>query len=258
MKGKSTSLWQERRPGKKEVLEKRKHEKVEMAENNIFIGGFHAVKTALSKASADCLEVWIRRDINSPAVEEIRALLSNLGLKAQSASASNLDKMYGDEELLDRCNTNTGTALILILDSIQDPRNFGACLRIADGAGVDGVIYPKDNSARLGSVLAKAASGAIDTVPLVPVSNLSSAIVKVQKAGIWVTGACSDDAPPLYSLDFSGPTAIVMGNEGSGLRRLTKERCDYLASIPMHGALGSLNVSAATSIVLFEVKRQQS
>lgn len=247
-----------------------------MAENNIFIGGFHAVKTALSKASADCLEVWIKRDINSPAVEEIRALLSNLGLKAQSASASNLDKMYGDdhhqgivlkrrlpatvsiEELLDRCNTNTGTALILILDSIQDPRNFGACLRIADGAGVDGVIYPKDNSARLGSVLAKAASGAIDTVPLVPVSNLSSAIVKVQKAGIWVTGACSDDAAPLYSLDFSGPTAIVMGNEGSGLRRLTKERCDYLASIPMHGALGSLNVSAATSIFLFEVKRQQS
>ena len=247
-----------------------------MAENNIFIGGFHAVKTALSKASADCLEVWIKRDINSLAVEEIRALLSNLGLKAQSASASNLDKMYGDdhhqgivlkrrlpvtvsiEELLDRCNTNTGTALILILDSIQDPRNFGACLRIADGAGVDGVIYPKDNSARLGSVLAKAASGAIDTVPLVPVSNLSSAIVKVQRAGIWVTGACSDHAAPLYSLDFSGPTAIVMGNEGSGLRRLTKERCDYLASIPMHGALGSLNVSAATSIFLFEVKRQQS
>jgi 23S rRNA (guanosine2251-2'-O)-methyltransferase len=249
-----------------------------VAGNNIIIGGFHAVRTALFRAPLDCLDVWIKRDSTSSAVDEIRELLSNAGLKLQTASASKLDQMYGDdhhqgvvlrrrlpetvplEEMLARSKKNTGSALILILDSIQDPRNFGACLRVADGAGVDGVIYPRDNSARIGSVLAKAASGAIDTVSLVPVSNLSSAIVKIQKAGIWVTGACSAAAAAvsLYSLDFSGPTAIVMGNEGSGLRRLTKQRCDYLASIPMHGTLESLNVSAATSVFLFEVKRQQS
>jgi 23S rRNA (guanosine2251-2'-O)-methyltransferase len=252
------------------------HRRVEVAENNIVVGGFHAVKTALSRAPMDCLEMWIKRDISSAAVDEIRELLSNVGLRAQVVSASKLDRMYGDdhhqglvlrrrlpattplEELFVSCRATTRSALILILDSIQDPRNFGACLRVADGAGVDGVIYPRNNSARLGSVLAKAASGAIDTVPLVPVSNLSAAIVKTQKAGIWVTGACSADAVPLYSLDFSGSTAIVIGNEGSGLRRLTKQRCDYLASIPMHGVLDSLNVSAATSIFLFEVKRQQS
>ena len=148
-------------------------------------------------------------------------------------------------------------ALILVLDAVQDPRNFGACLRVADGAGVDAVVYPRDKSARLGDVVAKAASGAIDTVRLTPVANLAAALRELRDAGVWITGADGEAEASIYDIDFSGPAALVFGNEGRGLRRLTREHCDTLASIPMAGELESLNVATAVAGGLFEARRQR-
>jgi len=140
---------------------------------------------------------------------------------------------------------------------VQDPRNFGACLRVADGAGAAAVIYPRDKSARLGTVAAKAASGAIDSLVLVDVHNLAQALALLKDAGYWVVGASHEAADSLYAVDLSPPTALVFGNEGSGLRRLTRSHCDRLVRIPMHGAVGSLNVATAAAVTLYEARRQR-
>jgi 23S rRNA (guanosine2251-2'-O)-methyltransferase len=128
---------------------------------------------------------------------------------------------------------------------------------VADGAGADGVVFSTNNSARIGNTVAKVASGSMDTVPLIPVANIAAAIKQICAANIWVTGACDEEGVSLYDIDFAVGTAIVVGNEGSGLRKLTRERCDYLASIPMRGEISSLNVASATSVFLFEALRQR-
>ena len=151
----------------------------------------------------------------------------------------------------------TGKALILILDSITDPHNLGACLRTADAAGVDFVLIPKDKSASLNATVAKVASGAAETVPLVRVTNLARAMEQLKEAGIWIYGAAGEATSSLYQMDMKGSIALVMGAEGSGLRRLTREHCDGLFSLPMLGSVESLNVSVATGISLFELVRQR-
>ena len=147
--------------------------------------------------------------------------------------------------------------LILILDSITDPQNLGACLRTADAAGVDCIITNKDRSASITPVVRKVASGAVETVPVIKVTNLARTIEFLKASGIWVYGAAAEARQSIYTLDARGPVAIVMGSEGSGLRRLTKEKCDGLFSIPMLGAVESLNVSAATAVSLYEIVRQR-
>lgn len=149
-------------------------------------------------------------------------------------------------------------ALVLILDGVTDPQNFGACLRSADAAGVDAVIIPKDNSVGLTPVVRKVACGAAETVPVVEVTNLARCLKRLQGAGIWLVGADGGAEKSVFDTDFCGPVGLVMGSEGKGLRRLTRKTCDFLARIPMRGTVASLNVSVATGICLFEAVRQRS
>jgi 23S rRNA (guanosine2251-2'-O)-methyltransferase len=152
----------------------------------------------------------------------------------------------------------TEPALLLVLDSITDPHNLGACLRVADAAGCHAVIAPKDKAVGLNATAMKVASGAADTVPYVTVTNLARSMKEMQERGVWTVGADAEAKSDLYATDLSGPIAWVLGAEGSGLRRLTRDTCDILASIPMHGSVESLNVSVASGICLFEARRQRT
>jgi 23S rRNA (guanosine2251-2'-O)-methyltransferase len=150
-----------------------------------------------------------------------------------------------------------GPPFLLILDGVQDPHNLGACLRSADAAGVDAVILPKDRSAPLSATARKVACGAAETVPVIRVTNLARSLRAIRDAGVWLYGAAGDAQQSLYEADLSGPLALVLGGEGRGLRRLTREHCDVLMAIPMAGSVSSLNVSVATGICLFEARRQR-
>jgi len=147
--------------------------------------------------------------------------------------------------------------LILVLDGITDPHNLGACLRVADGAGVHAVIAPKDHAVGINATVAKVASGAAETVPYFMVTNLARTLVELKERDIWVVGT-SDDAPAtVYAGDFIRPTALVLGAEGAGMRQLTRKHCDELVSIPMMGSVESLNVSVASAVCLYEARRQR-
>jgi 23S rRNA (guanosine2251-2'-O)-methyltransferase len=194
------------------------------------------------------------------------------GVKVVPADAQRLQRVAGElphqgvvalctpttalrlDDLLDRVSAST---LLLLLDGVTDPRNLGACMRTADAAGADAVIVPRDRSAALTPVVAKAAAGAADTIPLIAVTNLARAMGELKEVGIWIAGAAGEADKTLYELDLKGPIAWVLGAEGEGLRRLTRERCDWLARIPMAGNVESLNVSVATGICLFETCRQR-
>lgn len=147
--------------------------------------------------------------------------------------------------------------LLLILDGVTDPHNLGACLRSADAAGVDVVIAPKDNAASLTPVVRKVACGAAEVVPFVQVTNLARTLRDLKEWGVWIVGTAGEADTLIYEQDLSGPIAIAMGAEGSGLRRLTREHCDFLVKLPMAGSVSSLNVSVATGICLFEAVRQR-
>ena len=148
-------------------------------------------------------------------------------------------------------------ALVLVLDGVTDPHNLGACLRSADAAGVTAVVIPKDRAADLTGAVRKVACGATESVPLVRVTNLARCLDKLQAAGLWLFGAADEAREDLYAKDLTGPLALLVGSEGDGLRRLTRERCDFLVRLPMAGAVSSLNVSVATGICLFEIGRQR-
>jgi 23S rRNA (guanosine2251-2'-O)-methyltransferase len=161
---------------------------------------------------------------------------------------------YSVEELV---RGASGTPLIVVLDGIEDPHNLGAILRTADAAGVDGVVVQDRRSAARDGAAAKASAGAVAHVKVAEVVNIARAVEELKQAGVWTVGLSGEAATAYDAIDFSAPTAIVLGAEGSGLRRLVRERCDYLASIPMHGHVGSLNVSVTAGIVLFEAIRQR-
>ena len=245
-----------------------------MSKSDLVIGGLHATRIALENAGDDALEVWVRRGAASEALDALAALARQHGVTVQVADDGTLDKLTGDShhqgvalrrraprpldaEGLLALVALTDSPLLLVLDNVQDPRNFGACLRIADGAGVAAVVHTRDRSARLTSVVAKAASGAVDTVPLAAVTNLARTMLQLRDAGVWLTGAAHDAGTTLYDADLRGAAGLVLGNEATGLRRLTRERCDTLVGIPMRGALDSLNVSAAAAVCLFEARRQR-
>lgn len=158
------------------------------------------------------------------------------------------------EALLDRLEE---PPFLLILDSVTDPHNLGACLRSADASGVHAVITPKDKAAPLNAVAKNVASGAAEHVPLVRVTNLARTMRSLQERGVWITGAAGEAEQNVYQTDLKGATAIAMGAEGAGLRRLTREHCDQLTKIPMVGSVSSLNVSVATGVILFEALRQR-
>ena len=151
----------------------------------------------------------------------------------------------------------TGVPLIVVLDGIEDPHNLGAILRTADAAGVDGVVLQSRRSAALGGAAAKASAGAVSHVRIAQVVNIARAIDELKELSVWTVGLAGEAATPYGSIDFTASTALVLGAEGSGLRRLVREKCDFLASIPMRGHVSSLNVSVATGITLFEAVRQR-
>lgn len=180
--------------------------------------------------------------------------VSHQGVVAEIGMAPGL----GEKDLADFLDGVPGPPFILVLDNVQDPHNLGACLRSADAAGVDLVIVPRDKSAPLNGAARKVACGAADTLPLVRVTNLARVLRMLRDRGIWIYGAAGEAEQTLYQADLSGPLALVLGGEGRGLRRLTRDHCDGLVAIPMAGTVGSLNVSVAAGICLFEARRQRS
>jgi 23S rRNA (guanosine2251-2'-O)-methyltransferase len=170
------------------------------------------------------------------------------------ANASTLALARTLDELLDAVE---GPPLLLMLDGITDPHNLGACLRVADGAGAHAVIAPKDRAVGLNATAAKVASGAAESIPYITVTNLARTMRELQERDIWITGTTEEADKTLYEADFTGGVVIVMGSEGEGMRRLTRENCDLLVSVPMFGAVESLNVSVASGICLYEARRQR-
>ncbi len=168
-----------------------------------------------------------------------------------------LGPAHSENDLYQLLDTGTDDPLFLVLDGVTDPHNLGACLRSADAAGVAAVIVPKDNSAPLNATVRKVASGAADTMSLVRVTNLARCLDGLKQRGVWIVGTDDAAGTTLFDQELLGPLAIVLGAEGSGLRRLTKEKCDFLVAIPMAGAISSLNVSVAAGISLFEAVRQR-
>ena len=165
--------------------------------------------------------------------------------------------MMSEADLIDQLLSQVATPLILILDGVTDPHNLGACLRSADAAGVTAVIFPKDKSADVNDVARKVASGAAETVPWVRVTNLARTIESLKQAGVWVIGTDGDAEESVYEQDLSGPCAMVLGSEGAGMRRLTRDLCDFVVKLPMAGSVSSLNVSVAAGVCLFEAVRQR-
>lgn len=244
-----------------------------MKNENVF--GFHAINAILDTDARRVQLVYLLQGRQDKRAQELLARLSEHGVKPELVSKDVLDgfskgshqgvvaqvlpaRQYHEQDLYQMVEKSESTPLILVLDGITDPHNLGACLRTADAAGVMAVIVPKDNSAGLSDVARKVASGAADTVPLIAVTNLARALKKLQELGLWVTGTAGETDQLVFDADLSGPRVIVMGAEGKGMRRLTRECCDELVKIPMRGVVSSLNVSVATGVVLFEVLRQRA
>lgn len=232
------------------------------------VWGLHAVREALARAPERVLEMWVLGGRADDRMAEVVALAREQGIACQEVRRDTLDGMAGGgahqgvvarvapaapldendlEALLDRI---AGPPLLLVLDGVQDPQNLGACLRTADAAGAHAVVIPRDRAVGLTPAARKAAAGAAETVPLVRVVNLARCLRSLKDRGIWLVGA-EAGAPPAFAADLSGPLALVLGGEGGGLRRLTRETCDLLVSLPMKGSVASLNVSVAAGALLY-------
>ena len=235
--------------------------------------GFHAVAVRLKTAPSSVVEVHLdvqRRDARMRSFAERAAAA---GAKVVDSDEARLTKLAGNDRhqgvvalvkplparhsLDDILDEASGAPLVLALDGVTDPHNLGACLRVADGAGVHAVIAPKDHAVGINATVAKVASGAAETVPYLMVTNLARSLNELKEREVRIVGT-SDDAPhTLYDIDLAGPLCLVLGAEGKGLRQLTRHTCDVLVRIPMAGAVESLNVSVAAGVCLFEALRQR-
>ena len=240
-----------------------------------YIYGLHAVESALQRSPDDVLELWVDAKRHDKRMTHVLELAQRKGVKIHSVDKRELEdkvpegrhqgvvarsrppKVLSESELGALLDNLAGSPFLLVLDGVTDPHNLGACLRSADAAGVQAVITTKDRSATLTPTAIKVASGAAQTVPFVQVTNLARCLRDLKERGIWLVGLDGEAEKTLYDTDLKGPLAIVMGAEGLGLRRLSRENCDFLASIPMAGTVESLNVSVATGICLFEALRQR-
>lgn len=245
-----------------------------MTETQTLIG-FHAVSSALKGAAGDIEWLRVLADSRNKRLRQIESRASGAGIRIIKSTPAELDQLAGrqrhqgviagfrgtnvaTEGQLDTIlNAVAGPPLILVLDGVQDPQNLGACLRTAEAAGVHLVILCKDRSAGITPVVRRAASGAAETLPIIQATNLARVLRELQQRGVWLAGTSDAATDKLYTTDLTGPLALVMGSEGSGLRRLTGEICDYLISIPMAGQVESLNVSVATGVCLYEINRQR-
>lgn len=242
--------------------------------SNEFIYGIHAVKAVLEKDPVRIIEAFVLKGRQDERLMPLINQLQQYGIAIQQMGRKTLDdKAAGtnhqgvmarikaakalNEHDLEQIVAQSSQPLLLILDGVTDPHNLGACLRNADAAGAVAVVVPKDRSAPLTATVSKVACGAAETVPLVRVTNLARTIRALQEQGVWVVGTAGEATHDIYQAKLSGPLAIVMGAEGEGMRRLTRETCDDLIKIPMAGSVSSLNVSVAAGVCLFEAVRQR-
>ncbi|MGL6261297.1 23S rRNA (guanosine(2251)-2'-O)-methyltransferase RlmB [Vibrio sp. WXL103] len=242
--------------------------------SNEFIYGIHAVKAVLEREPERFIEAFVLKGRQDDRLMPILTELQNCGVSLQQMTRKTLDdKARGanhqgimarvkpakqlNENDLDAILAKHDQPLLLILDGVTDPHNLGACLRNADAAGVAAVIVPKDKSAPLTATVSKVACGAAEAVPLVRVTNLARTMRAMQEQGVWIVGTAGEATHDIYQAKLTGPLAIVMGAEGDGMRRLTRETCDDLIKIPMAGSVSSLNVSVASGVCLFEAVRQR-
>ncbi|MEJ2645529.1 MAG: 23S rRNA (guanosine(2251)-2'-O)-methyltransferase RlmB [Gammaproteobacteria bacterium] len=240
-----------------------------------YVFGIHAVEAALAEGAGRCRVLWVQEGASKARLGRLMDEARAAGIKVEGVPRRVLDELVdgarhqgvvaevqargaadeaGLSDMLDRLGE---PALLLVLDGVQDPHNLGACLRSADAAGVHGVIIPKDRAAGLTAVVRKVACGAAETVPVFAVTNLARTLRNLKDSGVWLYGAAGEAQQTIYELDLKGPVALVLGSEGKGLRRLTREHCDALARIPMVGQVESLNVSVAAGVLLFEARRQR-
>jgi len=249
-----------------------------------YIYGIHAVDSLLRQNPRSVQRLWVQQGREDKRIAAVVQLANNQGVPVARQSRQDLDSMvnarhqgvvaetvntppvhgepaqpnlWSEADLLRAVDNKDGPMLILVLDGVTDPHNLGACLRSADAAGVDAVVVPKDKSADLTPTARKVACGAAEVVPFVRVTNISRTLQALQERGVWLYGTAGDSGKSIYDSDLSGSMALVMGAEGSGLRRLTREQCDFLVHLPMGGSVSSLNVSVATGVCLFEIVRQR-
>ena len=238
------------------------------------IYGLHAVEALLRHHPKRVKQVWLAEGRGDPRAQVLIELAAQARVSVGQCERREMDawvegvhqgvvaevspsQVRGEamlDELLDRAE---GPPLLLVLDGVTDPHNLGACLRTADAAGALAVIVPKDKSATLNATVRKVACGAAEVIPLVAVTNLARTLEKLQQKGLWIVGTAGEAEQSLYEQDLTGPIVLVMGAEGRGMRRLTREHCDYLVRLPMAGSVSSLNVSVATGVCLFEALRQR-
>lgn len=238
--------------------------------------GLHAVSAALKHEPERVVGLWVDRKRRDARLREVLELAETAGVPVHMEDGQALDRLSGGarhQGVFARCRAPArawseddldsvlaaieGPPLLLVLDGVQDPHNLGACLRSADAAGVHAVIAPADRSAGLTPTARKVACGAAESVPFIQVTNLARTLRELKERGIWLVGAAGEAEHDLYTMDLRGASALVLGAEGKGMRRLTRDECDYLARIPMAGQVESLNVSVATGIFLFEAVRQR-
>ena len=246
-----------------------------MSKQNQWIVGVNAVASSVENDADNVREVLIEAGSKNPRLTEIEEQARRKGIDVRRVNTQALDgvggqvrhqgvaaryaaaRLWAENELEGLVEAAQGRALVLILDGVQDPHNLGACLRSAAAAGVTAVVIPKDKSATVNATVRKTSAGAADRIPVVAVTNLARCLRDLQKQGVWLYGLAGEAEASLYSVDLRGNVGLVLGGEGDGLRRLTREHCDGLVKIPMPGDIESLNVSVATGVTLFEAMRQR-
>jgi 23S rRNA (guanosine2251-2'-O)-methyltransferase len=236
--------------------------------------GLHAVGAVIERSPERLLELWMAEPRQDARARSLRERAQAAGIRVQTVSSDSLAKLAGDvahqgavaavrplkawdEHDLLGAISELDAPLLLVLDGVTDPHNLGACLRTADAAGAHAVVLPRDRAAAVDGVVRKVAAGAAEFVPVATVTNLARALDMLKERNVWVVGTDGDAPETLYGADLNRPLALVLGAEGGGMRRLTRERCDFLVRIPMAGQVESLNVSVAAGIALFEARRQR-
>ncbi len=243
--------------------------------HEVLVAGLHAVEAVLRNYPENVLELKFDAKRQDVRLKRLIELAGEKGVRFSHVGRDALDQLaghtrhqgavaickqlpsYHEADLPFLLEAVEGPPLVLILDGVTDPHNLGACLRTADAAGVHVVIAPRDKAVGLNPTVRKVACGAAETVPFVQVTNLARTLRELQQLGIWLIGTAGEAEQSIYAADFTGPVGLVMGAEGKGMRRLTREHCDLLVSIPLLGGVESLNVSVATGVCLYEIVRQR-
>jgi 23S rRNA (guanosine2251-2'-O)-methyltransferase len=238
--------------------------------------GLHAVRWLLKEHPERVRRLWLQSTRDDARTEELATLARSVGISVQRVDARKLDEWteaashqgvvadaepsrgWSEDDLYAHLDALTAPALLLLLDGVQDPHNLGACLRTADACGAHGLVIPRDRAAGLTPVARKVAAGAAETVPVVTVTNLARTMRSLKERNIWLIGADAQAERPAFEADLKGAVGLVLGSEGEGMRRLTRESCDTLVRLPLLGALESLNVSVAAGMLLYEAVRQRA